>query len=642
MQDSISQEIQKAAQALLEATYIPGANIAAHLNSTLNQFMTFPFRAGSVRVIDSEGESAQFDTVIYTSSATQSENQFAEVKADEIACGVQIVGNLGPEELRAGYERIAVIKRLKRTRISGIEYPINDTPLGIIFAVESDVPIEKIAEHMILLNKSHPSSEWPDMVVILTRGTINYAAQIYGEPIKGDFFLPNITDFPVMPIYVHLFSRGLGLFSMNRMCFFLFMHLQTFSPGTKFPNMDEVLKDVPSLGITHSAYQFNLKCQLVPVTNELYLEQDILAPPPFRIEDSNGNLLSHLQFIPWQDGGVVRLIGKLPLEGMLVFLGNVATNSRIIRQSEGAISGVLPIREAHFREMLARLQRQSNMNIRVEKPRWIISKISDEGTASPFIARLFLGILQLRDAVFDDNKKREEFDKVYQFVVETLINARTTSQEIIQTLTEHSCKVSQGEIAHLTQHGIQINESIDNKLRKQVEDFLNSTVRVLKDGMQKLLAVLQLNIGFLYKKHGTFEKEIAALAKTQPELAAYLQETRKWSERLILIRNDLHEGWMLPKMGYKETSGNIQTVEPKISGQPVSEFVEYMLDRLCCFVEEVSAYGLQAQMPSGISITEIPISDRKTECVERFQITFTNGGMSIWNIAYHVSKFEEA
>lgn len=131
MQDSISQEIHKAAQALLKAVCIPGADIAVCLHSALNQFLTWPFKAGSIRIIDSDDKSIKFDTVIYTSSAKQLENQPPEVRADAVACGIHLVGSLGPEELRAGYEHIAAIKRLKRTRIPRIEYPINDTPLGI-------------------------------------------------------------------------------------------------------------------------------------------------------------------------------------------------------------------------------------------------------------------------------------------------------------------------------------------------------------------------------------------------------------------------------------------------------------------------------------------------------------------------------
>ncbi len=98
---------------------------------------------------------------------------------------------------------------------------------------------------------------------------------------------------------------------------------------------------------------------------------------------------------------------------------------------------------------------------------------------------------------------------------------------------------------------------------------------------------------------------------------------------------------MLPRMGYKENAGQIQTEEPQISGQPVTEFVRYIMDRLCCFVEEVTAYALQSQMPDVISITEIPLSQRKPQCAERFQVALMLGGMPLWSLVYHDSTFEE-
>jgi len=66
-----------------------------------------------------------------------------------------------------------------------------------------------------------------------------------------------------------------------------------------------------------------------------------------------------------------------------------------------------------------------------------------------------------------------------------------------------------------------------------------------------------------------------------------------------------------------------------------------MMDRLCCFIEDVTVYALQAQMPDGISITEIPLSQRNPQCVERFQVALAHGGMPLWSIAYHETTFEE-
>lgn len=48
----------------------------------------------------------------------------------------------------------------------------------------------------------------------------------------------------------------------------------------------------------------------------------------------------------------------------------------------------------------------------------------------------------------------------------------------------------------------------------------------------------------------------------------------KWSERLIDSRHAIeHQGWLLPRIRYSETSGAIHTEQPQISGQPVCEFV---------------------------------------------------------------------
>jgi hypothetical protein len=94
-------------------------------------------------------------------------------------------------------------------------------------------------------------------------------------------------------------------------------------------------------------------------------------------------------------------------------------------------------------------------------------------------------------------------------------------------------------------------------------------------------------------------------------------------------------------LSYKNDSGQIQTEEPKISGRPITAFVQYMTDRLWCFTEEVTAYALQTQMPESISITELPLSQRALACAERFQVALAVGGMPLWSITYHESTFEE-
>jgi hypothetical protein len=340
---------------------------------------------------------------------------------------------------------------------------------------------------------------------------------------------------------------------------------------------------------------------------------------------------------------VFLLKGKLPLDGLLIFLGKKALErGGIVKRADGQISYVLPITQADFMQMLQRIQKQSNMVVKQDPTKFVIQKLADEGSSSPFITRLYFGSLRLRDVVFTDHAKREIFDNPYHFVMETLLNTRSTSQEIVQLLAEHFSKLTKGEVGQLRGHSIHIEDTINNKLRKEVETFLNSAVRALKQGMQEVTKVLQFDIGFLFQKQNPFEKGVTELKKSDPLLAAYLRETRKRSERLLSSRNAIeHEGWILPKVRYLEVSGVIRADEPEISGQKISDFVKFIMDRLVCFVEEVTAHCLKARMPAGISVTDIPLSQRESDMPQRFQVTLTNGGMPIWNIAYHQSSFEE-
>ncbi len=636
---TVSEKIRDAGDLLLHALRDPGSTINECLNSTLNEFLTWPFRADSACIMDSEGHKANFGTVIYSSSGKQSPDPAKTISADAAACVAHAVRDLGAEEIRSGYESIATVKRLKRIHAPELG-PVNNTPLGIIFAVDSGLSIKNIAELVVRQNTNHPSTEWPDMIAVLTKGTVNYVAQIEGDVVRGNFVLPNFSSRKVPPMYVHIFMRGMGPVSFNSMCGLLFMHLKTFSPGTNLPNSDVILEGVSHLGMTFGAYQFNLQGQLVPVPNEEYLAA-LYRPLPFRIEDNAGNLLAHIQAIPWQDGAAIRVTGKLPLEAFLPFLGPVGLDAQIFRQSESAISSVLPIGKAEFRELLARIQAQSNMKVKPEEPKMVFLKMSDEGTSSPFIARLSLGILRFRDIIFPDRAQHEKFDEAYEFVFTTISNVRANAKKILDMIAAHRVNVASGRAARLKGQTINIEESIDFALHSAVAEFLNGSVRLLKDAMQKLLVVLDMNVGCLYRKTGGFKTEIATLRKTDPFLADYLQETRKWSERLISIRNDLHKGWLLPKFAYKENAGTIDVEEPQILGQPASEFVNHMTDRLCCFVEDVLIHALQARMPSGLSVAEIPMSERKPVCPERFEPTFVSGGTKIWRIAYHASKFEE-
>lgn len=641
---ALAQEVQDAGReiAAANATDLPGL-----LNSAIQRFLGWPFKTASARVVDRDGtQTEDFASVVYAASEGGAAPDPKAIPADLAAIVIDATESQDLENFGAAYAHIAKAKSLKKTpgpQLKGT--PSTTVTLGIIFAQRTALPLEVFAEELERLNAQTPSRMWPDMVVVASIGVINYAVQFPTESLSGDFLPPAegaLAKF-TPPCYIVIVMKPLGVHTFNKMTAFLIAHLAIFSPGAKLPNWSHILDGTSARSVTISGYQYNVKGDLLPVPRQFYNDR-YFPPPPLRIESRKGELLSTIQFLPWQDGGVVVLKGKLPLEGLMIFLGKEGLDRGgvVRRPPDVQISYVVPITLANFNEMLNRIQQQSNMVVRSGKGKWVIQKIADEGSTSPFIARLSMGIMLLRDVVYSDPVKRNEFDKPYEIVIGSLMNARTTAKEIAELWAEHARKVAAGEIAQIQGPTLHIDESIDKDLRKQAENFLNAAVRALKQGMQDLGNALQVNIGFMFTKQRAFEAGIAALHSTDPLLADYLRQTRTWAEPLLESRNAIeHKGWTLPRVTYIQTNNSVTAGEPQISSQPVTEFVKIMLDRLCCFVEEFTAHCLQRQMPAEITIAEIPPVTRLAEAPVRFTLTLGAGGLARWNIAYHTSSFEE-
>jgi hypothetical protein len=127
-------------------------------------------------------------------------------------------------------------------------------------------------------------------------------------------------------------------------------------------------------------------------------------------------------------------------------------------------------------------------------------------------------------------------------------------------------------------------------------------------------------------------------------LANYLADTRsKWSEHLLRIRNDFmeHGTSTLDGVRHEIVGVGFRAVEPLVAGQPVTEFAGHIVDRVCCFVEELCIHALQLRMPQGVPNTEISLQRRERDNVARFRIALIGGGTPIGTISYHESRFDE-
>ena len=639
----LAAQIARVGALLIDA---PADTLPDELVKRLNDMVGRPFKAAIGTAFDRDGRmSAPASVMIFAGEPGPSkvEGEGINVEADQLACLVDVTHTLDLEKLRAAYARIAHAKTLNKAPAAAGVMRTTIT-FGVIFAVVSAVPLEALAAELDRLNQQTGDHNWPDMVVVASHGLISYAAQIPGDAkLSGQWMPPAegaLCKFVPATYVVMVIKPSDGGSTFNQMMHTVLAHLWLFCPGADLLDREEVVKGVENLGFVQVGYQYNLAGELKLVPPE-QIQGRMMPLRPYFVEDRRGKPLAALKFFPWQDGGVIVASGQLPLDGMLVFFANsqILRRAGTIRHGEFQVSHVLPITERDFHEMLQRFQQRSNMIVRRAPGKWVVRKYADEGSSSPFMARLFLGMLTLSEAM--PTTEREALDTVYEPLITTLMEIRGTAKELTDLYTGHAGKIADGSIVQMQGASIHISESIDRQLRKLIDEFLTTATRSFKDRMQRVTSALGVNIGFLYQKQGAFEAGLAAMMQADRPLAEYIHEARQWGQVLVDARNDMeHNGWRLPAPEYAEAGGVVSVAEPLISGQPVTAFAIQMTDRLMCFVEDVTAHCIGRYFPAAMAITEIPLEQRPATVPSRFQPTLAQGGLPLWQIAYHATAFD--
>jgi hypothetical protein len=640
MTQSFLLQVDEAAQGLLLKT---GDDARGPLIAFLRTFVAAPFVVGPGTVIDSQGnQSEPFAAVIALSTEGTGESP-TTFHIDKVAAVIDFSETLGPSELASAHDRIAAVKRFSKAAkpISAKGRPRTEATLGIILAGQTNLPLEDIAA---ALDKLHGrrASEWPDIVAISSVGTISYGAHFPGQSINP-FLLPtdDVLRKFIPPMYVVALMSPSGLQTITRTLGLLLAHIAIFEPDVSQPKWIELL-GIPKHVVTLTGYQFSQSGDLLAAPAEAYVDRYV-GPAPVYLDGPDGKEVGSLTFIPWLDGGVVRLTGKLPLEGLLVFFAKeVLSRSGVVPTPNGQLSYALPITEATFKDWLVRIRRQTNLKVRSHGASWTVKKVADEGSASPYIARLFIGILRLRDQAFAP-ANRSKFDQAYELVTRSLDSARMAAREYVAFWNKHRAQIEDGSIVKVTHGNMHVSETVDKQLRQNANSFLNAATRTLKKGMQSLVRDLGVELGFLFQKQVAFDTGLAVLRQQDPLLADFILDSRTWTEKLISARNAVeHEDWMLADVKYERSETGVVALEPLIQGESASEFIDVNFDHLLCFVEDVTAYCLQNKLPTDLALSETPIPERRADMPERFRLTLRHGGAKAWTIAPSKLRFDES
>lgn len=626
----------------------PLFDMAIPLQDAVNQLLRpliGPFKVTTARVVDNSGQA----TEVYSSVVHNDVGEPDVIPVDNVAAVIDCYNVLTAETLEAAYRRIKTVKSFQKTDRPGTPEAETLMTTGIIVARNSDLTLEQISSEMGRMNDLVPSHYWPDAVAVLSLGVVNYTAHLPAVQKSGDFFLPVeaiAARSPSPSVWVQKVIRPVGEIAFNKVASLIVSRAAIFQPGAHVTDYRELIKDMPSHAAATQTYQFNLANTLVAMTRE----QAIAAQLPqdtFNIV-SGKEKLGSVQYQKWQDGGVFIVRGAFPIELFLVFLNEVvpgllAEHLQYFRGSDVQVSYVLPVSQRQFFQTLSTFERRSsNMSIQRETAKLLMQKVGDEGSSSPFIARLMIGVLGIRDSVYDDKARRDHFDKLYDPVLSGLRSARETSQDIGKEWEQHRAKVESGAIVSTSGRTVNISENIDRSLKRDLEGFLNTAGRTIKHSLQVLANDLGVDISFLFQKESAFQAGITKMRASDPMLADYLLATRQWSELLVLTRNNLEHGTIpSPKVSYKLDSFPVKAEEPIFEKLPITEYTNKALDRICCFVEEITVFCLRKKLPHGFEITEAPLAERDPSIPMRFHVTVMPGGRQPWILAAHTRKFIE-
>lgn len=597
----------------------------ADLNSSIANFLThhFPEYEVSQHSPLNEGETVTYSIVVKFRGALT-----ADVP-DSLALVVEIVENLDMATLEACYDKLAAAKVIGQLC----------QRQTIIIARQSNLTLSVIAEALHRKNSGADSEQWLDMVVAFGSGLVSYGAHFPGDPQFGGFLYHTAhpLNTAVTPFYIGLLTNPTATpFSdclYPIVCNFIVVRKLARAAEAELLKPVEHTQSVMMV----VGYQYNLAGKLRSVPDDQYMGRRM---PVLPIEITAGNrVLGHVRFIEWQDGGVILVAGEFPLEMFVVFTGS-RFPAASYRREGFVLSSVLPLNLEAFNRLLLTMQMRSNFAFRTQESGVIVQQVAEEGTSNPIVARLHLGVLNMRDAVPQGAIDIPAFDRAFELITSNLRNARAGAKIIEELFSSFQDGIQSGRIVNRRNGVIQVSQPIDQPLNEAVENFINSAGRALKTGMQRAVKAAGADIGFLYKKQHGFEQGVTALAQTDPLLAEYLRQARTgWTETLITLRNGLeHDDRILPTV-LPRVVGNIVTVdEPVLANKPIRDFANFNVDRLCHFIEDILVHVIQQKLRAGFVFEEIPIAAREAGCALRFRLSAGRNTVG-WQLNYTNTPF---
>ncbi|MGB8478618.1 MAG: hypothetical protein WCE63_07235 [Acidobacteriaceae bacterium] len=515
--------------------------------------------------------------------------------------------------------------------------------LGIILGFTSDITLEKLAEHCVELNDTYDSAVLPDMIVLVDVGTINYAVQFIGTDKMGDFAPPGEEEFVIPPCFVHLVARADGAFAVNRLFTHLLSHLAFFPRRPSIPPFSVLLEGTSKVTQHMGVYQFNTERRLIRMPMEPSKEQKAQpASPVIKIRDAvTKKELATMTYIQWQDGGVIRKKGDIPLVGLIIWFTN-GKPPMTMKVDEYELTSVMKVTREEFEKWPAIISQKSNVIAQLETPpAFEVREIKGmEGTGEPLIARLMLGIMDLARTSMALDKR--EFDERYGAVLTPVLHMRNVYRELRETIAGHRDALAKGSIVKKSMGPDPLlTERIDSKLRNDTNTFLEMAHKTI-EGLPVTMKYFKINMDYLLDREQRFASGCEKNEAKAPELVGYLRKLRPhWLDIEAQFKSLRFGSWTLPSVRYEKTDKVVTMIEPHINGMTVSEYVDKIYNVVALAVEELVVYGFQNTPNQILGIAEIPLAQRVQNNAQRFKRTM-QGYEEFWQLKWSGKGFYES
>ena len=226
---------------------------------------------------------------------------------------------------------------------------------------------------------------------------------------------------------------------------------------------------------------------------------------------------------------------------------------------------------------------------------FVFQKVYEMGSADPFVARMMLQIMELRDSVFHGNSDRREFDEFYEPILVNLLECRNAGKQCEQIITDHKRKIASKQIISFQNKALTITESIDSELNRNFKDFfIKGTIAL--NSLERMSKFLGYSVKFAFGRSKTiFEKGSKEFLKRHPgdQFENFIQmlqgDWETWYPTFNEIRTKIeHDGFNLPRVHYAvDRDKNVAVSIPTINSKGIIDTLSLLWDNLFEFCEDI-------------------------------------------------------